>query len=216
MVRSWRPLRIIAENAGAYLVANAVVYGLFLVGFAAGLAFPQLTEARREVLDANGTTELVQSVFDNPWLFALVILGVNVIRMGALTIVAPSMIVPFAGLPLFGYWVVTTGVALVPPNDIGWVALIPHSVTLIIELQAYLVLLLGAYLLGRYWVRPDLAGVDTRRAAYRRGLQNLGWLALLAAVLLVVGAVYEAFSLRYAVHPLAELLLAGPGGAARS
>jgi hypothetical protein len=26
-------------------------------------------------------------------------------------------------------------------------------------------------------------------------------------VLLVVGAVYEAFSLRYAVHPLAELLL---------
>ncbi len=85
------------------------------------------------------------------------ILGVNVIRMGALTIVAPSMIVPFAGLPLFGYWVVTTGVALVPPNDIGWVALIPHSVTLIIELQAYLVLLLGAYLLGRYWIRPDLA-----------------------------------------------------------
>lgn len=63
-------MRIIAENSRAYLAANAVVYGLFLVGFAAGLAFPQLTEARRKVLDANGTTELVQSVFDNPWLFA--------------------------------------------------------------------------------------------------------------------------------------------------
>ena len=48
----------------------------------------------------------------------------------------PSMIVPFAGIALFAYWALTTGMTLVPPNDIGWVALIPHTLTLIIELQA--------------------------------------------------------------------------------
>ncbi|WP_205869371.1 hypothetical protein [Mycobacterium colombiense] len=46
-----------------------------------------------------------------------------------------------------------------------------------------------------------------RRQGYLRGLQYLGWLALPALALLVVGAVYEAFSLRYFVHPLAEWLL---------
>jgi hypothetical protein len=207
VVRQWRPFRIIAENGRAYLVANAVVYGLLLLGFAAGLAFPQLTEARRTELDDNGTTELVQSLIDDPWLFALVILRVNGIKMGALTIVAPSLIVPFAGIPLFAYWAVTTGAALVPPNEIGWVALIPHSLTVVIELQAYIVLLLGVYLLGRYWICPRTVGVETRRRAYLRGLANLGWLALPSATLLVVGAVYEAFSLRYFVYPLADVLL---------
>lgn len=207
MIRRWRPLRIIAENSRAYLVANAAVYGLVVVGFAAGLAFPQLTEAQRKQLDDNGTTELVQSLINDPWLFALVILGVNVLKMGALTIVAPSLVLPFAGIPLFAYWAVTTGAALVPLNDIGWVAMIPHSVTLVIELQAYIVLLLGAYLLGSHWIRPRTAGVSTRRRGYVRGLQKVGWLALLSAALLVVGAVYEAFSLRYLVQPLADVLL---------
>jgi hypothetical protein len=39
------------------------------------------------------------------------------------------MIVPFAGIALFAYWALTTGLTLVPANDIGWLALIPHSLT---------------------------------------------------------------------------------------
>ena len=96
---------------------------------------------------------------------------------------------------------------LVPNNDIGWVALIPHSLTLIVEFQAYLLLLLGVYLLGRYWVRPQAVGAGNRRLGYLRGLRDLGWLTLPALALFVIGAVYEAFSLRYFVHPLAEWLL---------
>lgn len=96
---------------------------------------------------------------------------------------------------------------LVPQNDIGWVALIPHSLTLIVEFQAYLLLLLGVYLLGKYWVRPGTVGAENHRRGYLRGLRDLGWLAQPALALLVVGAVYEAFSLRYFVHPLADWLL---------
>lgn len=205
--RQWRPLRIIRANTRAYLVMNAVSYGVFLVGFLVGLAFPQLSEEQHTRLDEDGTADLVQSLFHNPWLFALVILGVNVVKMGVLTIVAPSLVVPWAGIPLFAYWAFTTGLTLVPASDLGWVALIPHSLTLVVEFQAYIVLLLGAFLLGRGWLRPETVGADTRRVGYLRGLRQLGWLTVPAAALLVFGAVYEAFSLRYLVHPLAQWLL---------
>lgn len=206
-VRQWRPFRIIDENAGAYLAANAAAYGIFLVGFGLGLVFPQLSQAQHTRLEDDGTADLVRSLIANPWLFALTILAVNTLKMGALTIVAPSMMVPFAGIALVAYWALTTGMTLVPSSDIGWVALIPHSLTLIVEFQAYLMLLLGVYLLGKYWLRPVTVGAENHRQGYRRGLQDLGWLALPALALFVVGAVYEGFSLRYFVHPLAEWLL---------
>ena len=202
-----RPFRIIAENAKAYLAANVAVYGTLLAGFGAGLAFPELSQAQHRRLQNDGTADLVQSLIANPWLFALTILAVNTLKMGALTIVAPSLIVPFAGIALFAHWTLTTGMTLVPAQDIGWVALIPHSLTVLVEFQAYLLLLFGAYLLGRGWVAPGTVGAQNRRQGYCQGLRDLGWLALPALALLIVGAVYEAFSLRYFVHPLADWLL---------
>ncbi|MDO3635132.1 stage II sporulation protein M [Mycolicibacterium arseniciresistens] len=203
----WQPLRIIRENTRAYLAMNGCMYGLFLAGFGAGLLFPALSEAQQTRLEDDGTAELVQSLIANPWLFALVILAVNTVKMCVLTIVLPSMIVPFAGIALFAYWAASTGVTLVPASDIGWVALIPHSVTVVIEFQAYILVLLGVYLLGKCWIRPGAVGAQNRREGYVEGLQRLGWLSLPAAILLIVGAVYEAFSLRYFVHPLAQWLL---------
>lgn len=86
-------------------------------------------------------------------------------------------------------------------------ALIPHSLTLVIEFQAYVLLLLGAYLLGRHWLFPRTIGAKNRRQGYVRGLQRIGLLALPALALLIVGAVWEAYSLRYFVYPLSQLLL---------
>lgn len=207
MTHSRAPGRIICKNLRSYLTINAAVYGLFLVGFATGLVFPDLAHAQETRLAKDGTTDLVRSLIDRPWLFALTILAVNTLKMGVLTIVLPSMIVPFAGIALFAYWAFTTGITLVPSSDIGWVALIPHSLTVVIELQAYILLVLGAYLLGRNWLRPATADSDTRRGGYLRGLRHLGWLVLAATPLLIVGAIYEAFSLRYLVHPLTQWIL---------
>lgn len=133
-----RPFRIISEHRRAYLVLSAVAYGLTVVGFLIGLAFPDLT--------------------------------------------------------------------LVPLTADGWVALIPHSLTLVIELQAYILLLLGVYLHGVFWVRPALAGVVRHRQGYLQGLRRIGGLTPPALALLVIGAVWEAYSLRYLVHPLGQWL----------
>ena len=207
-VALWRrPFRIIRDNRRAYLIINVAAYGLALIGFAVGLLFPHLNAAQAAGLEADGTGELVRWLVNTPPLFALTILGVNVFRLSLLTIVLPSLIVPFAGLAFFGYWAVETGITLVPASAEGWVALIPHSLTFVIELQAYILLLLGAYLLGKYWLRPRAIGAKNRRQGYLRGLQRIGLLALPALALLIIGAVWEAYSLRYFVYPLSQLLL---------
>lgn len=202
-----KPLQIIRENLRVYLLLNALAYGTFVIGFVIGLLFPDLVAGRAQALEDDGTADLVTSLISNPWLFALMIVAVNTLRLGALTIVLPSLVVPFLGLATFAVWSVTTGVTLVPSSPETWVALIPHSLTLVIELQAYILLLLGAFLLGKYWVRPQTIGAKNRRQGYLRGLQSIGWLSIPTLILLVIGAIYEAFSLLYLVYPLQQWLL---------
>jgi hypothetical protein len=202
-----KPFRIIRANLRVYLLLNALAYGTFVIGFIVGLLFPDLVAGRAQAMEDDGTAALITSLLSSPWLFALTILAVNTLRLGALTILLPSLVVPFLGLATFAIWSVTTGVTLVPATPEGWVALIPHSLTLVIELQAYILLLLGAFLLGKYWLRPQTIQATTRRQGYVRGLQHIGWLSLPALALLVIGAVYEAFSLLYFVYPLQQWLL---------
>ncbi|HZG89079.1 MAG TPA: stage II sporulation protein M, partial [Pseudonocardia sp.] len=71
---------------------------------------------------------------------------------------------------------------------------------------AYILLVLGGYLLGRSWLRPATVGAQNRRQGYARGLRQLGWLSLPALALFVIGALYEAFTLRYLVPPLVQAL----------
>ena len=195
------PFRIIRTNLRAYLGVNLLIYGLMILGFALGLIFPDLARAQIDRLDADGTTDLVMSLLSNAWLFALVILGVNSLRVGLLSIILPSMIIPFAGALFFAYSSFTIGVTLAPTDEAGWIAMIPHSLTVIIEFQAYVILVLGAYLLGKFWVRPRTIGAVNHRQGYLRGLQHLGWLSIPALALLIIGAIYEAFSLIYIALP---------------
>lgn len=202
-----QPVRIVRENRRVYLLLNVATYGICLIGFAVGLMFPELVQARVASMEEDGTSDLVLSIFSQPWLFALTILGVNVFRLSALTIVLPSLVVPFAGVAAFGVWVAVTGISLAPTSETGWVAMIPHSLTVIIEFQAYILLALGAFLIGKYWLFPRTIDAKNRRQGYLLGLQKLGWLALPAFALLIIGAIWEAFSLVYMVGPLSRLLL---------
>ncbi len=54
-------------------------------------------------------------------------------------------------------------------------------------------------------VRPSHHDVAER--ATPRGLQRFGLLELPAFALLIVGGIWEAYSLRYLIHPLGLLLL---------
>ncbi len=191
-----KPFQIIRANFRAYLIINAIAYGLVFTGMVAAMVFPDLGAAQVATLEDNGTGDLVRSLIKNPWLFALTILGVNVIRVGVLSIVLPSLIVPFAGIAIFAHRAFTIGLSLASTTSIA-VVWIPHSLTLLIEFQAYALLMLGAYILGRAWISTATIGARNRHQGYVRGLQQLGWLSLTALPLFIVGAIWEAFSLSY-------------------
>ena len=199
-----RPFRLVGDNKRAYLLLNTAAYGLLVVGFTIGILFPHLKSAEAASLEADGTGDLVRYLIDTPPLFALTILAVNVFRLSLLTIALPSFVVPFAGLPIFGYWAVDTGITLAPTSPQDWVLLIPHSVTVLIEYQAYVLVLLGVWLLGRCWLFPRAAGAPDRRRGYLCGLRSMGLLAPPALAFLAIGAMGEAYSLRYFVHPLMQ------------
>ncbi|HYP44594.1 MAG TPA: hypothetical protein VEQ66_05300 [Propionibacteriaceae bacterium] len=197
-----QPFLIIRANAPAYLTMNVFVYGLLAVGFVVGVTFPELRVARQTALEEDGTAGLVLSLLATPWLFALTIFAVNTLTVAVAQILLPSLIVPFAGIAVFAYRAFILGLTLAPIDRANAIALIPHSLTILIEFQAYVLLMLGAYLLGRAWLRPRLAHAPTRRRGYLHGLRQVGWLSLPASALFVVGALYEAFSLAYLVPVL--------------
>lgn len=199
-----RALHTIQANRRAYLVLNVIFYGSVLAGFGAGLMFPGLAAAQTESFEAGGTADLVRSLLENPWLFALVILANNALRASLLNLVLPSMIVPFAGIGWYAYTLFLVGLMLAPVDQDGWLVLVPHSLTVVMEIQAYVLLSLGAYLLGRAWIWPRTVGAENRRQAYVRGLRQLGVLSLPALTLLVVFALYESFSIVYLVPLLTE------------
>lgn len=193
------PLRIIREHLTAYLVLNAVVYGTLVAGLMVGVLFPETNAALATGLEEDGTADLVMSLLSNVWLFALTILAVNVLTVSLKLILLPSLVVPFAGIAFLLYKTFESGLVLAPVNETATVILIPHSLTMVIEFQAYIVLALGSYVLAKAWLRPAAVGAPNRRRGYLRGLQRFGWLSLPALALLIIGAIYEAFSLIYIV-----------------
>ncbi|CAL9595597.1 hypothetical protein SUDANB121_05345 [Nocardiopsis dassonvillei] len=199
MHRLREPLRIIRANLRAYLAMNAIMFGLFLIGVAAAFAFPDLHAARTASMEADGTADLVVRLLENVWLFALTILGVNLLTVALPMILLPSMVVPFSGIALAAYKAFTFGVALAPVDAVTAKVMVPHIPTIIIEFQAYILVMLAAYLLGLAWVKPSAVGAPNRRRGYLHGLRQAGWLSLPAFALFIVGAVYEAFELVYLV-----------------
>jgi len=157
------PLQTIRNEIRPFLIVNAIALGLFLVGFVLGLVFPELVQAQADDFEASGQTDLLLRVFQNPWLFALVIFAVNTFTVGAAMIVLPSMVAPCLGSPVFAWTAVNIGMAIAPTTPTLWVGFIPHSLTLIIEFEAYALLMLGAWILGRSWLRPGTIGATTRR-----------------------------------------------------
>ncbi|WP_370964467.1 stage II sporulation protein M [Amycolatopsis sp. cg9] len=199
MDRLRRPFRIIRADRRAYLLVNLLVYGVLLLGMALGMLFPDLHAARTASFADGAQGALVGAVVGNGWLFAVVIFLVNVFPTALLLITLPSLVVPFAGLAVFAVKTIDLGITLAPVDRTTGLTLIPHSLTLLIEFQAYVLVMFGAYLLGRSWLRPATVEADTHRQGYRRGLHLLAPLWLPALALFVIGAAYEAFEIYFLV-----------------
>ncbi|MBP0459755.1 hypothetical protein [Streptomyces montanisoli] len=199
MARRQGPFQYLRTDRRAYLLINVLVYGALLLGMALGVLFPGLHAARTASLADGSQGALVDKVIGNGWVFGAVIFLVNVFPTALLLIVLPSLVIPFAGLAVFALKAFDLGLTLAPVDRASALTLIPHSLTLLIEFQAYALVMFGVYQLGRAWLRPAAIGVTTHRQGYARGLGRLGRLWLPALALFAVGAAYEAVEIYFLV-----------------
>ena len=107
------------------------------------------------------------------------------------SITLPSLIVPFSGFLMGIYRAAIWGLLLSPAHPDMRLIMIPHSLTLIIEGQAYILTLLAVYIQGRAFLWPQSVGSESRIKGYLEGLKRTGKIYLLVILTLVIAAIYE-------------------------
>jgi hypothetical protein len=137
---------------------------------------------------------------------AAVTFVVNFFAGSLLYITLPSLVVPFVGLPLGAYRALLWGLLLAPTTTELALVMIPHSLTLVLEGQAYVLAMFAAYLQGTAFLRPRTMGLGSHREGYVAGLRMTARVYVLVWIVLAAAALYEA------VEVIAMVQLASGGG----
>ena len=187
---------IVRENRKVYIAINAVYYGLVVVCMVV-VAFnqplqDQLLESVGEAF-TGGWLSAVGSAYSNAEVLRAILLTflVNLVLGSFLEITVPSAIIPFSGLLVGILRAVLWGLILSPANPDLRLAMIPHSITLLLEGQAYILVMLATYVQGRAFLWPKTAGVEGHGRGYLQGLKQTGKLYILVVLTLAAAAIYE-------------------------
>ncbi len=198
---------IVRQHKRPYLIINLAYYGIVAASMVFVSFYPEIQAALIQSVAASfaeGSLAVVAEAY----------LGGHVVQAAALTflfnffmgsvlvLLAPSMIIPFAGLLVGLVRAILWGLVLAPTTPELLITMIPHSGTLILEGQGYILALLAVWVLGRAFISPSSVGATSWRSGYARGLKNAAWLFLLVAAVLLVAAIYEAVTLIYLVPRL--------------
>lgn len=191
-----QPMQTIRAHRRAYLGINLFYYALIVVGmmYAAfdpavqqtllqqvGTAFTQ--GPLQAVTDAYVNTQIVQAT-------ALTFV-VNLLVGCFATITLPSLVIPFSGFLMGAYRALLWGLIYSPTTPQMQFILIPHSLTLLLEGQAYVLALFAAYVQGRAFLSPRSVGRTSHREGYWIGVKLTAQLYVLIVVVLLIAAVYE-------------------------
>jgi hypothetical protein len=188
--------QLVKENRRAYIAINAAYYGLVAV-FMIYAAFNQ--SLQRMLLEqvgagfTSGPLSLVGEAYSNAKVLPAIGLTfvVNLVLGSFAEITIPSLVIPFSGLLMGVVRAILWGLILSPAEPSLRMVMIPHSVTLILEGQGYILALLAAWIHGRAFLWPRTAGVEGHIAGYVEGLKRTGRLYVLVVLVLAVAAIYE-------------------------
>jgi hypothetical protein len=197
---------IVTDYRRPYLILNAAYYGLVVLGMTyVAVVDPALQEQLLSDIErafAEGPLAAVGGAYLGGNVIAAAVLTfvVNLSVGSLLSITLPSLIVPFGGLLLGAYRAALWGLVLAPTNTQLALVMIPHSLTLLLEGQAYVLTMLAVYVQGKAFLWPDSVGAATRTQGYVTGLKLSVRLYLLVVLVLAVAAVYEALEVTIMVR----------------
>jgi hypothetical protein len=190
--RAWE---ILDKNRRAYIAINIIYYGLVVicmvyVAFNQPLQVEMLKTGNANLM--TGALSLLGKGYDiNQILDTLLLLYfTNLLGATYGLITFPSFFVPFSGLLTGAYHAIQWGLIFSPANPEIRVPMIMHSLTLIIEGQAYTLAMLGAHIHGRALIWPHTVGLKSHWRAYVEGLRQTGTLYMLIMPVLAISTIY--------------------------
>ena len=200
-------LRVIREHRKAYIAINIGYYGivlLFMVLVAGhqGLQRSLIGSVGVGFSSAGPLGFLGQAYQSGQvGLAALYTFVLNLFAGSLLYITVPSLVVPFAGLLAGAIRAALWGLLLSPAMPELRLAMIPHSLTMLLEGQGYVLAVLGSYALWMTAFRggPQSGGFLSR---YWAGIRKSLHLYLVVIIMLAAAAIYEAVEVIYLVPRL--------------
>ena len=197
-------LAIVRRHKRPYLVINVAYYGLVAASMLYVSFHPELQEALIQSVTLSFTEGPMAAVADaysggHVLQAAALTFAFNLFLGSVLVLLMPSLLLPFAGLPIGLVRATLWGLLLAPTTPVLQAAMIPHMVTLIVEGQGYILAMLASWVLGKGFVSPSSVGAHNWREGYVRGLKEAAKVYLLVAAVLAVAAVYEAIEVIYLV-----------------
>ena len=188
--------KLVRENWKAYLVINAVYYGLVIICMIYVAFNQELQGALLKQIGASFTSgplafvgksyasaQVAQAI--------LVTFCVNLFLGSVAEITLPSLIIPFSGLLMGVFRAALWGLLLSPAHPDLRLVMIPHSLTLLIEGQAYILVMLATYIQGRAFLFPKTVGLESHAKGYWEGLKRTGKIYVLVTLTLAIAAIYE-------------------------
>lgn len=191
----------VRRHRKAYVAMNVLFYGLMLMFMALIFLNPGYQEAKFEAI-RRGITKVgfMRALVDayesgNIPKAAVLTFLVNLTLGSMMYITVPSLIVPFAGLPLGAWRAIQWGLIFGPATADSQRVFIPHVFVLIMEGQAYVLAMLAVWLQGKALLLPKIKGRATAGRRFVWGLEQTARIYLLIAIVLAVAALFEALEL---------------------
>jgi hypothetical protein len=187
---------LVKENRKAYIVINAVYYGLVILG----MIYVAFNQPLQEMLLKSvgqafmtGPLAAVGTAYGDAKVFPAIALTfvVNLLLGSFIEITLPSLVIPFSGFFMGVLRAILWGLILSPAAPSLRLVMIPHSLTLLLEGQGYILALFGVYIQARAFLWPKTAGVEGHWKGYLEGLKRTGKIYILVTLVLAVSAIYE-------------------------
>lgn len=189
-------ISLIRQHDKAFIALNAAFYGLLALAMLATLIRPELQGLLGPSLDegfakpgAFNAAAGARAAADLPAAMGMTFLAnLAVGSFGVATL--PSLGFPFVGIPVQLYRAFVWGVMVAPVGPHA-ASLVPHSLALLIEGQAYVLVAFAVYLQGRMFLWPERYGLVRHRDGYRAGAVATLKLYALVVLALAVAAVCQ-------------------------
>lgn len=200
--RSWNEIKNVKR---AYIVLNLVYYGLVALGMIVVSFSPEVQETLLKSVGSafsQGPLAMVGGAYSKGKVISAVGLTfvVNLFLGSVVYITLSSLVIPFLGLLLGGYRALLWGLLFSPTTHTLRMTMIPHSLTLLLEGQAYIMVMVAAYVQGKTFIWPkSTEGAVTHFEGYKAGLKKSMRIYILVVLMLAAAAIYEALEVIFVV-----------------